>query len=379
MDDSRAPANSAALVTMIGGVSAYASDVFMMTMLDRKASVMISEKIRGSRKKLDPAEIGGIALLSWQDEQQTRSVLTQRGDGDNWVLVLAERENDALALTIGAYNHDAAQRIMHELKAVFSSGPESDEDEVEFGFWHMGERGAYCVPRKISTVRWDDVRDNYCDATRRHLGQLIALTPEQISARLLLWHGEAGTGKTYALRSLAWEWRQWCRFEYVIDPEVLFGRSEYLLNVLLADDDRNELGNQWRMLVLEDTGEMVSADAKQQVGQALSRLLNVSEGILGQGMRVMILITTNEEIGRLNPAATRPGRCLSKIQFQKLPRDDGREWLRRHGSDSNIDAALTLAELYARASGQAVREDSPIGFRQHRDTPALVNGALIQR
>ena len=74
---------------------------------------------------------------------------------------------------------------------------------------------------------------------------------------------------------------------------------------------------QWRVLVIEDAGELLREDAKSRVGQALSRLLNLGDGILGQGLRVIVLITTNEPIQRLHPALLRPGRCLSEIEFRK--------------------------------------------------------------
>ena len=39
--------------------------------------------------------------------------------------------------------------------------------------------------------------------------------------------------KTWAIRALAWAWKSWCRFEYVIDPEQLLERGDYLMEVLL--------------------------------------------------------------------------------------------------------------------------------------------------
>jgi ATP-dependent 26S proteasome regulatory subunit len=72
------------------------------------------------------------------------------------------------------------------------------------------------------------------------------------------------------------------------------------------------------MLVLEDTGELLSIDAKERAGQGLSRLLNAVDGLLGQGSRVLLLITTNEELGALHPAVTRPGRCASQVEFFPL-------------------------------------------------------------
>ena len=50
----------------------------------------------------------------------------------------------------------------------------------------------------------------------------------------MLWHGEAGTGKTFALRALAWQWRHWCDLHYIVDPDSFFGEhADYLMSVLL--------------------------------------------------------------------------------------------------------------------------------------------------
>ena len=52
--------------------------------------------------------------------------------------------------------------------------------------------------------------------------------------QLVLWHGTPGTGKTFALRALAWEWREWCQVHYIVDPDSFFGQhADYLMNVLM--------------------------------------------------------------------------------------------------------------------------------------------------
>ena len=52
--------------------------------------------------------------------------------------------------------------------------------------------------------------------------------------QLILWHGDAGTGKTFALRALAWDWREWCQIHYIVDPDSFFGEhADYLMSVLL--------------------------------------------------------------------------------------------------------------------------------------------------
>ena len=211
--------------------------------------------------------------------------------------------------------------------------------------------------------------------------------------QLLLWHGRAGTGKTFGLRALAWEWRDWCEFHYIVDPDSFFGQhADYLMNVLLQptyhdledgamfgpagpsgyifsmrERVENGGGNEsvskgWKLLMLEDTGELLTADARAVIGQGLSRFLNVVDGLIGQGLRVLVLVTTNEEIRKLHPAVARPGRCAANVDFLPLSTDEARDWLERHGVDRPADGAATLASLYALAEGLDPSEERITGF-----------------
>jgi len=108
----------------------------------------------------------------------------------------------------------------------------------------------------------------------------------------------------------------------------------------------------------------MSIDAKKLSDKACRGLLNISDGILGQGTRTMILITTNEDLGKLNRAITRPGRCFSEVAFERFAVDQANAWLREGGSGSRGDGARSLSEMYAIASG-ASHDQAPrkIGFR----------------
>src|SRR4029079_691355 len=106
------------------------------------------------------------------------------------------------------------------------------------------------------------------------------------------------------------------------------------MHVLLGVDDDDEYEDEgddtakrWRMLLLEDCDELIRADAKRDAGQALARLLNLTDGLVGQGLPVLVCITTNEELSRLHPAITRPGRCAAQIHVGRLTRTEAAVWL----------------------------------------------------
>jgi ATP-dependent 26S proteasome regulatory subunit len=119
------------------------------------------------------------------------------------------------------------------------------------------------------------------------------------------------------------------------------------------------------VLVLEDCAEMLAPDARRDVGQALSRLLNACDGLIGRGLRLLILITTNEPLEKVHPAIARPGRCAARIEFERFMPPSAAEWLEVHGSPltHRLDGAVTLADLYAMRDGHRSENGRrPVGF-----------------
>jgi hypothetical protein len=247
------------------------------------------------------------------------------------------------------------------LRARLPERVPTEDQTVPIVFWSYGPHGPSETTRSIDVPTWGDIRDNYPAPVAAQLERLMHpdYRPDG-RGQLVLWYGEPGTGKTFGLRALGWEWREWCSFHYVTDPETFFGRPDYMLHVILEDDDEDE-DKQWKLLILEDTGELLAADAKARTGQGLSRLLNVVDGIIGQGLRVIVLVTTNEELRKLHPAVSRPGRCLAKVEFVAFTTDEAQEWLARNGVEADA-AGGTLASLFGTAAGDEVTEPFPVGF-----------------
>lgn len=294
-----------------------------------------------------------------------RSLLLRKDGVLGWVHVYRRGGTYRVDANVAAPSMEEAQPLMQAIAAAFPKHEVKGENVVNVKFWMLTKNNPHAMERDIVAPPFDVVRDNYPAEVAKQLEEMIG--PEFEPGRggqLLLWHGMPGTGKTYALRALANAWREWCTIEYVTDPEKFFGEASYLMPVLLseADHEEGEDEGKWRLLIFEDTGELLSADARARAGQGLSRLLNVVDGFIGQGLRILILITTNEEITKLHDAVQRPGRCAVAIKYDRLSADESQQWARSRGFKVP-HRPHTVAELYATQGGQDTRPSEPFGFR----------------
>ncbi|MFI6824939.1 DUF5925 domain-containing protein [Micromonospora sp. NPDC050187] len=303
-------------------------------------------------------------LLRTAIEARQRSQLL---GGDGWTARVVTWKGYGAEVTVTAVSGEIGQAALDRIVAG-ATAPE-DAGSGRIGFWHQNpRRGAQRDVRTVATPEWATIRGNYTATARRELDRLMTVTPEGVVGRLVLLHGAPGTGKTTALRALAHAWRQWCQVDCVLDPDVLFADAGYLSEAAVGNEDEAEGGPRWRLLIVEDCDELIRGEARQTSGQALSRLLNLTDGLLGQGRDVLVAITTNEDLSRLHPAVTRPGRCLARIEVGPLSHHEAIGWLggatdddgAPSGGDTGAPSGratavppggATLAELYALRAG----------------------------
>lgn len=288
-------------------------------------------------------------------------------DGDILLTLQYERTSSQYSVWVLA-NSELEARSARD-KILESLPPINVEDnQALIHFWSHTANGPADRTRRIETNKWEEVCTNYATGTEDAISNLLTWKRAPDGGRLLVFHGVPGTGKTHAIRALAHEWRNWCDFHYVVDSEEFFGRASYMLSVLLKGESSeliefdDEVGHpsmirrdRWRLVIIEDADELLRRDAKSAAGQNLSRLLNLCDGLIGQGLRMLVLLTTNEKLGDLHPAIIRPGRCVAEIEFAALNPSEATAWLGR-----SVSEGATIAELYEMNRHEKVTQEKKI-------------------
>lgn len=330
---------------------------FISRALDRRARC-----VRGASwptETLYPRDAPEVIASAYYEYSRSFEALATVDDALAHVI----RQGDTVTVRLAGASYDVLDKAERHLRQQLPEPQDDRAHQVAVDFCALTDRGLRLTSRTLTVPTLAEIEANYPSAVRRSLAELSKSRPD-VGGRLLLWHGLPGCGKTWALRALASEWRDWCKLRYVSDPERLFEDSSYLIDIIHMRPGGRGQDDRWWLIVLEDTGELLAGDAKLQTGQGLSRLLNVADGLLGESSQALFLLTTNDDLRMIHPAVARPGRCAQLVKFGAFPPDEANQWLAEQRCEKRVATPTTLAELFALRAGvdaPAARRQ-PVGF-----------------
>lgn len=257
---------------------------------------------------------------------------------------LLEKERTRCEITVFASTPSRAEEVGDALGTALHYEADDEEEEVSFLVWGDGDYEFRRMPRRP----WESVAQHYPEqTTRQSVGRLMSVAADsKRGGRVIIWHGEPGTGKTSALVALSTEW-PWCQVELISDPEVMMSSHTKLSATIQGRLHGKE--KRARLLVFEDAdGLVVNNGAKGSRSFQMSRLLNLADGLLGIDQEIMMLFTTNAAPDHLDPALSRPGRCLAHTKFDRFEPSE----IRTLWPNLTPTRSMTLAEIWGANSDQ---------------------------
>lgn len=226
------------------------------------------------------------------------------------------------------------------------------------------------VKSTVPTLRWEYTASGYKQTKSVKLAEAKPILPEfypwiddvpdffdrylASEASILVLLGETGTAKTSLIRSMIWHGRLNTTFTY---EEALLETDHMFVDFITNDDSH--------LLVIEDA-DLFLTSREHDGNKVMSKFLNVGDGLPAIERKKVIFTANLTDIGKIDNALLRTGRCFDVVVFRKLTFEEARAAAHAAGIPVPVkDREYSLADLFSIARGE--RDNSAVtGVGFHR-------------
>jgi hypothetical protein len=175
--------------------------------------------------------------------------------------------------------------------------------------------------------------------------------------RLLLLHGEPGTGKTTFINYLANKinrkilWLPTMLAESITSPGFISLLMENKGCVLIIEDAERVIGDR-------------NSGSSSSIG--VSNILNLTDGVLGDALQIHVIATFNTAKENIDKALLRSGRLIAEHKFEALAVEDANRLLSYLGKEGTTNKPLTLSDIYTFGQKEIKTEEKKSGMGFNR-------------
>lgn len=201
-----------------------------------------------------------------------------------------------------------------------------------------------------------DVETNYGKEFAEKNEVILNALKDSDRTGLVMLHGLPGTGKSTYIKYLTNKIKK----KFIFFPSNM---AEELTSPSFVDFMINQKDS---ILVIEDAEKLIKS-RDEFASNAISNLLNVTDGILGDIMKIKIIATHNTKRDKIDEALLRKGRLIAEHEFDKLPVENVEKLFKNLKIDYKPEdvVPMTLTDVYNFKETLLVSslEKNKIGFK----------------
>lgn len=310
------------------------------------------------RLKMAAETKAGSEYLTFEEVEHYHELKQEEKTDDILPFTTKDEFGVIVALSIYAPIDDP---VMDDFLALYDTFKYSEvKTKTKDAIFTLGENGNGLTLSKhylnTSSYGEDIVKHNYNDDFVEVYDKLIEFLSNDENG-LVLFKGEAGTGKTSLLMHLT-------SISEILGKKIVFVPSAFasvLTNPSFLSFAVRSLNN--TILILEDAEEaLLTRNASNS--SAVTNILNISDGILGKILKTKVIATVNKQ-DALDDALFRKGRLKLEYTFKPLEVGKANSLLKLRNSDKTVSRPTTLADVYNIDSNPRLDKETPgrtIGF-----------------
>jgi hypothetical protein len=171
---------------------------------------------------------------------------------------------------------------------------------------------------------------------------------------LVLFHGIPGTGKTYYIRHLLREMAISKKIVIYMPPNMVDYLVEPAFMTFLSQTvTAYSAQGKFCVLLIEDAEPLLASRNTTGRIQGVTNLLNMTDGLLNDMLKLQIICTFNVDLKELDAALLRPGRLIARKEFKALGEIEANLLAQSLGIKYNFKSPATLSEIYAKLKNKS--------------------------